>query len=586
MSQTSARIAEDRRTSRLWLLAFATAAVVAVAVLLYFGRDSTFWGDEWIFINDRLAWDADAFLSPHWEHPVLGMALLWKPLLATVGLHSYLPYLAVLLLLHVIAAAAVYRLVRHQAGSPLAFATAVVFLLLGTAGEVLLYAMPTNLVGSTAAGAWALALFLERPGRPGRRGEWAIALLLLAAIGTSGAGLFFIAALGAVMLIAPGRRRELWTLVPAIAAYGVWLLTFGRGSLGGGHDLVTNASLVPDYVREGVAHAVGAVSGLGDEVGLILAVLLLVATLWHLVGRQPILEGAVAGVAGLIAQFGLTGLARAQSDIDAGVAQADASRYVYIAAVFLFAAGAAWLGRRPPIVLREARVVLPLVALTGFALAANMVALASWHTFFRTQGQEVRAAITVLTRFGGTPAIPGDRVAAVPAGSFLWTLPSPDRLREIIAQLGLPLDDVMVPGAPIVPDSVTQQVLLDYVMPTFVVAPADAIPADTTPPAIRAAAGATLTQDGGCASIAATGHDRQVVLDLAGGATLYVLPAAAGTAQVALSTDGTFTDRATRAVTLTAGQPASVTIPDVGPDVTWQVRLQLPGTGRTRLCSQ
>jgi len=577
--------ASGSRSARLisgWQVAFAGLALVAGALLLSLGRDATFWGDDWLFIDARLSWDLDAFLSPHWEHPMVGVALLWKPLLATIGLQSYLPYLGVLVLLHVITAAAVLRMVQRQAGSAVALAASVVFLFLGSAGEVLLYAIPANLVGSTAAGAWALALFLERPAR---RGRWLIAALLVVSIATSGPALFFIAAIGAVCLIAPGRRRQLWLVVPALVAYGAWLLTYGRNTFGGDRSWVQSASLLPDYVRDGIAHAVGSLSGLGDDIGLILAVLLLAATIWHLFGRRPILEGAVAGMAGLLAQFGVTGLARAQVDAAAEVSQAEASRYVYMAAVFLLLAGSAWLSRRSPIVLREARVVLPLVAMTGFALAANLVALGSWHGFVQDRAYEVRAAIGILARYGGSPAIPGDRPAQVPADSFLWTLPSPDRLREITTAYGSPADDVLVPGIPEVPEEVVERVLMDYVARALQVEPVDAMPADTNAPRVVATTDVSVLAQDACLRVLATGAAATIVVALAGGSSLIVRPAERGSIGLALSTSGDFTERSARQVEVTGGVPVSITAPDVGQPLDWLIRLTPPLTGATELCS-
>ena len=71
-----------------------------------------------------------------------------------------MPYLLPTLLAHVGAAVAVYVLARRQAGPFIGFSVGVLFLLLGTAGEVFFFAAAFNLVAATALGAWALVGYL------------------------------------------------------------------------------------------------------------------------------------------------------------------------------------------------------------------------------------------------------------------------------------------------------------------------------------------------------------------------------------------------------------------------------------------
>src|SRR5918999_6309023 len=168
-----------------WDAGFLGAAAVALLGLLYLGRSLTFFHDEWHFIDRRLEWTIEAFMAPHNEHWVVGVALLWKPLLATVGLHSYLPYLVLDLAAHVVTAAAVYWWLRRESGALFGLLAGLLFLFLGTASEVFYQAFALNHVGSTAAGAWALVVFLAFA-TP--RHDLLVAILLLVSIATGGVG--------------------------------------------------------------------------------------------------------------------------------------------------------------------------------------------------------------------------------------------------------------------------------------------------------------------------------------------------------------------------------------------------------------
>ena len=165
-------------------------------------------------------------MLPHNDHWQLTQMLVWKVLQATVGLQSHLPYLLPTLLAHVGAAIAVYVLARRQAGPFIAFAVGVLFLLLGTAGEVFFFAAAFNLVAATALGAWALVVALPAdPLSPvGRRRSTAVAVLLLVAVMSGGPGLFYLPAVAVVALLVPGRRRELWVVLPAALAFVGWSL--------------------------------------------------------------------------------------------------------------------------------------------------------------------------------------------------------------------------------------------------------------------------------------------------------------------------------------------------------------------------
>ena len=208
----------DRRSGRL----FALMAAVAFAVLLYLGRNGTFYHDEWTFIGQRGGTLTDWF-GPHNEHWSTVPFFVYRVLLLTVGLTTYLPYLAVLLALHVVAAGALFGLIRQASGALVALAAAAIFLFMGNGEQNLFWAFQIAFLGSAAGGFGALLALAT--------GHPRIAMgLLVVAIASSSMGLPFVAAAGAMLLLDSRRRRQIVWLVPVAAVFLVWFALIVRYS--------------------------------------------------------------------------------------------------------------------------------------------------------------------------------------------------------------------------------------------------------------------------------------------------------------------------------------------------------------------
>ena len=69
--------------------------MAAFAALLAVSHELTFYSDEWNVILRSPDWSGDALLAPLNEHPYLGPVVIYKALLALVGLESNWPYRAV-----------------------------------------------------------------------------------------------------------------------------------------------------------------------------------------------------------------------------------------------------------------------------------------------------------------------------------------------------------------------------------------------------------------------------------------------------------------------------------------------------------
>src|SRR5262245_34184344 len=220
-------LGSPQRTSRYADVPFVLISLACAAAVLYVGRSLTFWEDEWRSITfDGGLLDYLRPVNQHWSTFPL---LLYRATFRVVELRSYIPYLAEVIVLHIVAVAGAYALMRKRLGPLVATILAVPLLVLGSGAENLLWAFQTGFVGSVVFGVWAL-FFVERP----RRHAAAItSLLLLASLASSGMGVFFLVAVAGRALLDPSLRSRVSAVVPPLAVYGLWFLTLGRQQLEG-----------------------------------------------------------------------------------------------------------------------------------------------------------------------------------------------------------------------------------------------------------------------------------------------------------------------------------------------------------------
>ena len=302
------------------------AALVVSAAILLLTRSYTFYFDEWAFILGAPDWTLPTYFQPYNGHPVMLTRLIYTTLLATVGLRSYLPYMAVLLALHATSAVLLFELVRRRAGDLIGIACAALLLVIGAGWENLLWAFQLSFVGSVACGLGALVA-LESNAR------WRmpiVAALVTISLTFSAIGLFFGLAAG-VRLIATGeRRKELVWLVPLAILFIAWFLTFGlHGPQSGSPAPDRNISVLPLYTLWGLGASLAGIIGEGGWLGIPLLVLAAgaVGFTWWRGGFDPFALGIAVA---LVSFYIVTGLVRGQI----GYEQSGAGRYVYVGAVF------------------------------------------------------------------------------------------------------------------------------------------------------------------------------------------------------------------------------------------------------------
>ncbi len=331
---------------------------VALLALVWFGRDMTFYHDEFAFLLIRDL-SFDGIFAPHNEHLSATLVILYRTLVGTVGTVSYWPYLGVTFALHVIVAWIVYVVVRREASPVWALGAMAVVLMLGSGGDDILWAFQSGTIGAVAAGMAALVVAPRRPA--------VAAVLLTIALATSGASVAFL--VGTAVHLAMTRPRALvWLLLP-IGLYLAWYLVFATSAISPGlHGLV-------EYVLTGLsasaAGALGSTALIVGQVALLALVLALVLALFLALGRAWTVPPVVlALLASGVAFFVIAGLVRAQL----GAEQATAPRYVYIVAPSLIVAGTVLLAR-----IRKPLGDVVGVAVLVVALAGNVALMFETH---------------------------------------------------------------------------------------------------------------------------------------------------------------------------------------------------------------
>jgi hypothetical protein len=308
-------------------LLVAAMGVLTAAAVLWLARGFTFHYDEWSFIMDAPGWTWASYLQPHNEHPSILFRLVYSALLNTVGLRSYMPYMAVLLALHALDAVLLFEVVRHRAGDLVGLAFAAFLLLLGAGSEDFIWAFQMAWLASIACGLGSLLILRGPPSST--RLATAVALVA-ASIMFSGIGLAFTAIIAFQMAASGERRKGLIWFVPLAVAFALWFFAVGHVNATPTDPPATSANVfkLPAYSVWGLAGSVAGIIGITGAAALpvlVLAAIALGFTWWR---HRPDLL-AVSVLVGLVSFYLMTGLTRAQF----GQWQAMSSRYVYVGAV-------------------------------------------------------------------------------------------------------------------------------------------------------------------------------------------------------------------------------------------------------------
>jgi hypothetical protein len=546
---------------------FGSLAILAFASLLFLGRTLTFFGDEWEFLTSRQALTLTNLLGPHNEHWSLFPVLAYDVLFSIVGLHSYLPYLAILLAVHVTAVAGLFVLLRRAAGPVVALGGATLMLFLGSAYEDLFWAFQIGFVSSVAAGLWAIVIIETSTDR---HALIAVGALLFIAVASSGLGLFFLVAIATVGLFDPDRRRTLRPVALVSVVYVVWFLAFGRAGLSTSDTPFSLTALegIPSGVLAGGGRGIGGLLGVDIQADQALFVVLVAAVAWGLIRGQRVPYLAIAAVAGLISQFALIALAR-EPLYGSGSVAASAPRYVYSSAAFILLALAAFLGERA----KESvswRQVTAVALVVAFSLVGNLSMLRGGARVFTARASDLRAAVAWIEAHPDSPLVRAD-VAP--------TRYTPVGVSDIVAlgrRRGSITRDGLVPGLIRSPSAAeSDQAVVRMAEAEFTIRAAQTPVVAGSPPLMTAAHDIATTPRGGCLSLRVTGSAPRLSIIAPGGQPVLFESDASGTVKALLGLRAAPVDPDAVSAALTGGQEYLIGIPDIGAEA-WTLAIVPP----------
>jgi hypothetical protein len=299
---------------------WATICTWTLWYLERFRAPRTFFFDEWAFVFDRRHGGLLTVLEPHNGHLSLVPVAVFRLMFALFGLDHYRPYRVVGLLVHLLVATMVALYVRRRLGEVASVGAGVLVLLLGSGWQNIFWPFQIGYMGSVA-GAIAAWLLLDRNDR---RGDLGAAAALLLSVMCSGLGIAIV--VGTAVRLAAERRWHcgLTTTAPVVAVYAMWYAFFGESQ-----GSAENVPRVLRFVVDSAAFSTAGLWGRDSLWGRVAIGVLMGFALGLVVVRRPLSPSIVAPAVAVVVNWTLTAYSRADE------VTPDASRYVYVGAVFL-----------------------------------------------------------------------------------------------------------------------------------------------------------------------------------------------------------------------------------------------------------
>lgn len=300
--------------------------VAGAAILLVIGRDQWFAYDDWAILHPGMP--ASDYLVAHQGHWNTAATAAFQALEAAVGLHSYLPYLALAIVAHLCVVHLCWRLMNRAGVKPwLATGLAAAIVLLGAAAENLMWAFQFGFMGAIALGL-LVVLLADRPVlRPAGAALMIGASIL--ALTFSGTSLPLLAAAFVVSVPRRGWWRSIVLLLPAFLVYATWYLVFAFGAPSplapSGIGLLTQA---PVFFAAMFAAGYGQFAGF-VPLGIPIALAVAIWTLRRFRAWTGRAAPAFALLLGSVVFALLTTISRSGGELTAAGAQ----RYVYVMVV-------------------------------------------------------------------------------------------------------------------------------------------------------------------------------------------------------------------------------------------------------------
>lgn len=399
-----ARRAGPRVSGRAALWAFAAGEVVAFVLWLSLGRTEWFSTDEWEYLADRTAFDPGDLLREHYTHWTAVPILIYRFLWWVFGIGSYMPYLVVLVALHV-TAAALLRAIMRRAGVDawIATAAALAFVFFGSGYQNIVWAFQIGFVGALVFGLVHLVL-ADHDGPVDRRDLLGL-LAGLASIASAGVGVTLVGATTLAVLIRRGWRGALLHGGPLGAIYLAWWSTFSRGK---DHPGVDTRDVTPDdvaeFVNTGIQRAfgnLGQLTGVGLLIGVLFVCGLVLA--WARLDRATLRRRGAAPAALAVGAVGFLVFSGTGRVGLLGADFAGASRYQHIVVALLLPAIAVAFDAFA----RRWRVMVPVgCTLLLLGVPGNIDTLADYTRTREARNRTYRHLILAIPRTEAAQTVP------------------------------------------------------------------------------------------------------------------------------------------------------------------------------------
>jgi hypothetical protein len=310
--------------------------VGAFAFLLWENRHQWFHFDDWAMIVDRgiVGHHFQGLWEPHNEHWSTIPVLIYRGLFGVFGVRTYLPYVVVLVLLHVLTVHLLWRvLLRNGVTALVATCTCAIFAVLGSGWEDLTWAFQLSLIGSVATG---LAALLVAPQAGDFRGRdvW-VWVLAITSLMFSGVGITMVVIVGLATLLRRGVKVAALTIAVPAAAYLVWFATYGHEAAPGPmqQSFTTALQAAPAFVWRGLTDAVDSTAGFAG-IGPVVLVVLGIWLVRSVRLDRPPWPTVTAMTLGAALFLALVDIRRS----GLGIEVAGSSRYVYVVVALLLPA--------------------------------------------------------------------------------------------------------------------------------------------------------------------------------------------------------------------------------------------------------
>jgi hypothetical protein len=389
-------------------------AVAAVLLLLRFGRDDWFAGDDWGLIVQRKLSDPSSLMQPQNDHWLLGPALITQVLYRIIGLRSYLPYQAVTVGLH-LTLAALCRLVMRRAGVGPWTATVVAgtFVLFGAGYEEVFFLIMMGPLITLVFG-FVQLLLADHDGTIDRR-DWLGLGAGLIGISSSALGPMMVTVVGLAALGRRGWRTALFHTVPLGVVWVIWHQVWGRDTTAGRFDFDVMRNWL-QIGETGVFKSIGGYPLIAAALGVLLVVGLGLA--WFALDLETLRRRAAAPLALMLGGalfFVLTGSQRAF------LVRPDSSRYLGWTAPLILPA----LGVAAYAVIARWRIIAPLIL--ALFLVGVPRSIDTLSTNARMRADLAQRGRSFLLAAAYSPALD-----EVPAG----VLPDPNVFRGSVVTVG------------------------------------------------------------------------------------------------------------------------------------------------------